>query len=278
MDAVPGRYSKLWFKPTIPGEYDLVCAEYCGTDHSSMVAKVVVHEPGGFEKWLRDASNLLSPLLRQEDLRDPLAVFKRLKESDHPSVEFIRAALPEEIRNAVAGWDGATTPDTAARESLVSALNVIIKGEGIHTPERFKGVVIDEKTEELLAGNPEGEDLQELNRRLLSNVFGADVVTPGPKMSEVGAILYEKKGACAQCHTLDGTRDTGPSFKGLWGKREKMQDGTVVLVDENYLRESILEPNAKVVAGYDNVMNTYKGKLSDREIDALIAFIKSLSE
>ncbi len=56
-DIVPGRYTHLWFKPTIPtlpGEraYRLFCTEYCGDDHSDMMTRVVVHEPGGFEKWM----------------------------------------------------------------------------------------------------------------------------------------------------------------------------------------------------------------------------------
>ena len=55
-----------------------------------------------------------------------------------------------------------------------------------------------------------------------------------------------------------------------------MTDGSTVVVDENYIRESLLEPNAKVVAGFEAVMPTYQGRLKDDEILALIAYIKSL--
>ncbi len=48
MDVVPGRYTKVWFEATEPGEYDLFCAEYCGTSHSDMLALVIVHPPGEF--------------------------------------------------------------------------------------------------------------------------------------------------------------------------------------------------------------------------------------
>jgi cytochrome c oxidase subunit 2 len=58
-DAVPGRYNSLWFQATAPGEYDAFCAEYCGTSHSDMLATVVVHPPGEFEKWLADASDFI---------------------------------------------------------------------------------------------------------------------------------------------------------------------------------------------------------------------------
>lgn len=52
MDAVPGRYTDLWFHATKTGEFPIFCAEYCGTSHSDMLAKAVVHEPGGYEQWM----------------------------------------------------------------------------------------------------------------------------------------------------------------------------------------------------------------------------------
>ncbi len=60
--------------------------------------------------------------------------------------------------------------------------------------------------------------------------------------------------------------------------QEKLSDGTSVRVDENYIRESILNPMTKITAGYEPVMPTYQGILKDKQIDALIAYIKSLQE
>ena len=67
-----------------------------------------------------------------------------------------------------------------------------------------------------------------------------------------------------------------PSFKGRFGSQEKLADGQTIMIDENYIRESILSPRAKVVAGFQPVMPTYQNVLTDRQIDALIAYIKSL--
>jgi cytochrome c oxidase subunit II len=67
-------------------------------------------------------------------------------------------------------------------------------------------------------------------------------------------------------------------LKGIYGKPQPLNNGTTVIADDNYIRESILEPDAKIVAGYQPVMSTYKGRLSDDEITALIEFIKSLSQ
>ncbi|MBX7165847.1 MAG: cytochrome c oxidase subunit II [Pirellulales bacterium] len=155
-DVVPGRYTYMWFNAE-PGEYQLFCTEYCGTDHSDMLAKVIVHPADEFPAWLEKASNVAETL---------------------PPVE-------------------------------------------------------------------------------------------------AGRYYYERKG-CAQCHTIDGTPRVGPSFKGVYGRQEKLADGSTVTVDENYIRESILDPQAKVVAGFKPVMSSYKGMLKDKQISVIIEFLKSL--
>jgi cytochrome c oxidase subunit 2 len=94
-------------------------------------------------------------------------------------------------------------------------------------------------------------------------------------LKELGALVHENRG-CATCHSLDGTRGQGPSWKGIFGQTHAFADGASAVVDENYLRESILDPNAKVVQGYEPVMPTYKGLLRDREVLGVIEFIKQL--
>jgi cytochrome c oxidase subunit 2 len=156
MDVVPGRYSKAWFEATVPGEYDLFCAEYCGTSHSDMLAHVIVHPVGEFETWLEKASNFLETM----------------------------------------------TPVDAGRK------------------------------------------------------------------------LFQVRG-CTQCHTMDGSAKTGPTLQGVFGRTATMADGSTVTVDENYIRQSILEPGVRVVAGFEPVMPTYQGRLKDPEIMAIIEYLKA---
>ncbi|MEP7249549.1 MAG: cytochrome c oxidase subunit II [Spartobacteria bacterium] len=59
-DVVPGKYTKEWFEPTRLGEYHLFCAEYCGTDHSRMIGRVVVMEPAAYARWLTTGESGLS--------------------------------------------------------------------------------------------------------------------------------------------------------------------------------------------------------------------------
>jgi len=94
-------------------------------------------------------------------------------------------------------------------------------------------------------------------------------------LPELGKLVHENRG-CATCHTLDGSRGQGPSWKGIWGQVHTMSDGTQIKVDENYIRESVLEPQAHVVQGFEPIMPTFKGLLRDREILGVIEFIKGL--
>ncbi|MCC7146282.1 MAG: cytochrome c oxidase subunit II [Phycisphaeraceae bacterium] len=158
-DCVPNRFNTAWFQATEVGEYELYCAEYCGTKHSAMRSKVVVQEPGQFMAWLDNA---------------------------------------------------------------------------------------------------------------------AQGTTNMPPV-EAGLKLFSAKG-CTQCHSADGSANTGPTFKNLFGHEVMLTGGQKIVVDEEYIRESILNPSAKVVAGFENVMPPYQGRIKDLEITAMIEWLKSLSD
>ncbi len=110
------------------------------------------------------------------------------------------------------------------------------------------------------------------NEKIAELSMGDDVPLP-----VLGKKLYKKQG-CFSCHSIDGTDLVGPSWLGIYGQTREFDDGTSVIADDNYIRESIVYPAKKVVKGYPNVMNSYAGLLDDREINALIEYIKSLKE
>ena len=89
-----------------------------------------------------------------------------------------------------------------------------------------------------------------------------------------GQKIFQDRG-CATCHQAD-QQGRGPMLQGLFGKQQPLQDGSAVTVDEAYIRESILNPQAKVVAGFQPIMPTYQGQLSEDQILQLIAYIRSL--
>lgn len=83
--------------------------------------------------------------------------------------------------------------------------------------------------------------------------------------------------ACGACHSTDGTKGVGPTWQNLYGSERPLDNGSTVTADEEYLRESIVEPSAKIAEGFPPSMVPYD-HLSDSEISSLIAYIKSLSE
>lgn len=103
---------------------------------------------------------------------------------------------------------------------------------------------------------------------------------PDPELHLAGAHLYNR---CMQCHSLDGRPVIGPSFQEtneyFRDRRQRvLDDGRQVQVDENYLRESILNPRTYTVAGYPDTMPPFQGQLSERQLRALVEFIKRLDE
>ena len=81
---------------------------------------------------------------------------------------------------------------------------------------------------------------------------------------------------CNACHSINGDDGVGPTWKALYMANREMADGSIVVADENYLKESIIYPAAKIAKGYPNVMPSYAGLLNDEEINAIIEYIKTI--
>jgi cytochrome c oxidase subunit 2 len=94
-------------------------------------------------------------------------------------------------------------------------------------------------------------------------------------LAENGKLLFEQL-ACANCHKNDNSGRC-PSLSGLFGKDVELTGGGKVKADEGYIRESILQPQAKIVAGYDPIMPTFTGLVNEDQVVQLIEYIKSLS-
>ena len=160
-DVIPGYDTYLWFIPTQKGEYEILCTEYCGLLHSSMLAKAKVMEQTDFDRW-----------------------FAEYKAS---------SAVPE--------------PD--------------------------------------------------------------------------GYLLLRNTG-CIACHSLDGTKLVGPSFKGLFGKDRIVLSGGAqksVKADEEYIKNSIYDPDSEIVSGFNKgLMKSYRDVLKDDEIKTITDYLKTLSE
>ena len=150
-DVLPGRYSTMWFQADQIGEYHLFCAEYCGTQHSGMIGKVVVMEPEDYQDWL-------------------------------------------------------------------------------------SGTIAD--------------------------------ATP----VEAGKQLFTSLG-CITCHGVQA-----PSLAGLYGSQVRLRDGSTVTADEMYIRDAILNSTDQVVDGYQPIMPSFRGQITEEQLFDLTAYIKSLKD
>jgi cytochrome c oxidase subunit II len=95
-------------------------------------------------------------------------------------------------------------------------------------------------------------------------------------LASAGSKLFAQH-ACNTCHRPDSLA-RGPNLEGLFGKTVALQDGRTVTADETYIRESIVMPNAKIVAGFQPIMPTFQGLISEEGLLQLVAYVKSLSK
>jgi cytochrome c oxidase subunit 2 len=98
--------------------------------------------------------------------------------------------------------------------------------------------------------------------------------TTGP-LSATGEKIFAELG-CSTCHRSDSS-GRGPNLQGVFGKPVQLEDGRTVTADENYIRECILDPGAKRVKGYQPIMPTFQGLVSEEQLNALVAYVKSQS-
>jgi cytochrome c oxidase subunit 2 len=153
-DVVPGRYESVWFRPERIGDFPLLCAEFCGTEHSRMSGRIFVLAQAEYTAWL-------------------------------------------------------------ARQDAVSSL------------------------------------------------------------ASDGGLIFRRLG-CSGCHGT-GSRIRSPPLEGLYGKPVPIEGGSIVVADERYIRDAILQPNKEIVAGYEAVMPSYQGRVGEDELIRLVAYIKSLA-
>ncbi len=97
----------------------------------------------------------------------------------------------------------------------------------------------------------------------------------GDELAAMGEEIYNAQG-CVGCHSTDGSANVGPTWQGLWGSEVTLEDGSTVTADEDYITNSIRNPNDQVHEGFQPIMPAYPN-LSDEDIAALIAFMQTLS-
>jgi len=118
---------------------------------------------------------------------------------------------------------------------------------------------------------------EELFVRVKTIAAAGAVVIPGldSELARQGEEAFNRNG-CYACHSVTGAVLVGPSLLAIYGHEQPLDDGTSVVADEDYIRESIVEPQAKIVQGFPGSMPGYGQLLSDEDVTALVEYVKSL--
>lgn len=119
-----------------------------------------------------------------------------------------------------------------------------------------------------------GHDRMATNLKVVDRAsFNPTQVAAPAQPADPGYRLLEAKD-CLSCHSVDGSEGIGPTLKGVFGRPTKLANGSTITADEAYLRDSIVNPSAKIVAGYDDLMT--QTELTDEEVEEMIEYLETL--
>jgi cytochrome c oxidase subunit 2 len=266
MDMVPGTVSYIWLTPTVVGEFEILCAEFCGVGHFNMRGYVEVMQQQNFDKWLLSQPTFAASMLKNSS--EKLSV---LAQSGQKVAETSGCFACHNFTDSSIGptWNG-----------LFGKTQNLANGQTVLVDEAYIKESILNPTAKLVKGFAPimpAMQLTDLQFKALSAYIkekGADYKAQNDTNTPLsGAELAQSKG-CIACHSLDGTRMLGPTWKGIFGIQRQLSSGQIVEVNETYLKESIFQPNAKIVKGFPPVMPP--PVINEQEALAIIKFIQTL--
>lgn len=286
-DVLPSMYSYLWFKPIKTGVYHTYCTEYCGKDHSAMLAKLEVVSEAEYDRWLNDNSEELAKK-RMEPGKLGLQLY-----NDKGCVACHSLDGSPKIGPSFKGiWgrqeelvDGSkiVVDENYVHESIVNPQAKVVKGFPVNGMTSFQGLISDEEINAIIAF------LKDVDKYAAQAAAKAAAVAAA-STEDLSLLTSAERGerifkdvqyACSTCHSLDGSRLVGPSLKGVFGRVSKFADGTSATIDEAYIKESLLNPSAKIVdtfgaAGSASPMPSFQGRFSEEQLADIVAYLKTL--
>ena len=277
-DVIPGRYTYVWFKPIMTGDFQVFCAEYCGNLHSGMLARLKVLPKAEFERWVNDFSEETKlAALNPADLGKELYVTKCASCHTLDGTPRVGPSWNKLFGTKHKNPDGTEqlVDENYIKDSILNPAAYIVPGFSNQMPS-FAGQVSDKDIDGIIAFIKTLDGTQKVELPTAPKGPAVDMSKMSP--AERGKAIFNDAGnLCSTCHTLDGTKTVGPSLKGVYGSKVKLADGTEVVADDAYIKESILQPQAKLVEGYGPLMpNMFQGKLSDENIKDITEFLKTL--
>jgi cytochrome c oxidase subunit 2 len=283
-DAMKGQFTYVSFKPIKTGTYHTFCTEYCGKDHSKMLAELRVVSEDEYARWVNDkAEKEMSPLDRGK-----LLYSQKGCNACH-SLDGKKGVGPSWLKlygaeRKFIGGSSTVADDNYIQESILRPMAKVVEGYVAGAMPAYEGQLSETDLVGLIAF------IKSQDGKGAVAAPAAEAVSAAPsaealasmKPEERGKLIYANgKGAgapCSSCHSLDGSKLVGPSFKGIYGRQGKTSDGAAYTANDEYIKESILNPSAKIVEGYAGGMIPYQGVLEDSDLNDVIAYMKTLTK
>lgn len=263
-DIIPGQITKVWFNATTKGEYDIQCAEYCGTRHSFMRSKVIVVDEEEYNEWLNPTTKAISTQPKGLEyieqygctachtLDGTVLVAPTFKDLYNRQETVITNDQKRTI----------TVDEDYLKNSILHPNKDVVEGFMPNIMPPFDGVIKEEELKEIIT-YLKGENKEE---------------TIQPK-KEINGLEVMQNSGCLGCHSIDGSAIIGPTLKGVYQRQNKIKrDKQVIEItnDETYIKNSILNPKSDVVEGYPNIMPSFENILKEDEVDAIVQYLKTL--
>lgn len=273
-DVIPKQYTFLWFKAVKTGEYHTFCTEYCGTNHSSMLANLRVVSQAEYDRWLADDSDALKlSRMKPSDLGKELYVKKGCQACHSLDGSVTASGGPSFLKlfgkeEELTSGEKVKVDENYIKESINNPGAKVVKGYNPLMPS-FLGQVSDDDIHGII------EFIKTIDGTTKIEVAKAPVVAVDPNMppADRGKVIYNTR-LCATCHSIDGSKLVGPTFKGIYKRSGKLVDGSSYTADDEYIKHSIKEPASQVVEGYAPSMPQMP--VTDGEIADVIEYMKTL--
>ena len=256
-DIVPGQTTYLWFNATKKGKFNIQCAEYCGTRHSYMQSFVKVVDATEYEEWIKPKVTKVQKskgleLIEQNGclachaVDSTVLVGPGFKDIYNSKVKVTSNSVKKEL----------IRDDVYLKDAILNPNKDIVEGFYADVMPAFKGVITNDDVNEII-----------------KYLKGEGGQSSKPKLN--GKEILNNNG-CLGCHSLDGSKLVGPSFKDIFNRKVKITvNGKIKEVESNeqYLRKAILKPNDEVVDGfYPGIMPSFENVLKVEEVDAILEY------
>ncbi|PLX99068.1 MAG: cytochrome c oxidase subunit II [Desulfuromonas sp.] len=303
-DCVPGMENYAWFVADEAGSYDVFCAEYCGVAHADMITTIEAVPPAEFDAWLAgsgepderhpglvamenygclgchslDGAKQVGPTFKGIAGRQTVVEVDGREKTISADRDYLLRAINQPNAEIVKGFPPAMPPfaDSVSADELEQMVDYLMQDEQ-EGAEEVREAVVSAEHEKVVESEQPDSTVKEHAAETEDKEEKTGPVANDPEQLTMDGMKLLQENGCLGCHSTDGSRMVGPSFKGIVGRQVEVEkDGatTTLTSDRQYLYRAINEPAVEIVVGYPPVMPA--AGLSEKEVEAMIDTLEEM--